>query len=494
MKKLGIILIGFLWLTPFGMNAQSTEFWVLLPSRQELVVSKNGKTIFKNEKYNELFKDCDSVQQTFLYSKNDTLRRLYSVFCDAEKISLLQTYKNRSDIEKIYVYEHCENIELYDPSDYHWYCSGSDGTPWLWHLKKIQADRAWDITKGNSSVKIAIIDTWFDINHPDLKDQMYCTYDPYDNQPFYTSAHENNHGTAVASFVAAHTDGGGELAGIGFNCKIIPYKAQRGNYLKRAQHASFVMNADVLTSSAGGWNCNTNFNDEERIAVKEILDNGTVIVMPAGNGWNLTHCAINGSFSPWRPLHPHYDDRIIMVSSTDKNDKHQYFINGTEYTHSHGSFVDICAPGYHVMGAKCIIDTSGNPTWPYQGNCTGTSFATPIVAGVCALLKSVDKNLTPAQIQNIIKSTADPIADAHLYPGMLGAGRINAYKAVQAACSTTTVPPQTITNRPPPFTGCKVHAKNVTVKNGAKLTLDALYETTIDGNFEVQLGGELEIK
>ncbi|MDR0206284.1 MAG: hypothetical protein LBI45_03370 [Bacteroidales bacterium] len=57
---------------------------------------------------------------------------------------------------------------------------------------------------------------------------------------------------------------------------------------------SLVMNADILTSSAGGWNCNYNFNDFERIAVNEILNNGTVIVMPAGKGWNGTRNTDNG--------------------------------------------------------------------------------------------------------------------------------------------------------------------------------------------------------
>ena len=68
--------------------------------------------------------------------------------------------------------------------------------------------------------------------------------------------------------------------------------------------------------------------------------------------------------------------------------------------------------------------------WCYLGGVSGTSDATPIVAGVCALMKSVNSDLTPALVQDIIKATADPVNDAYLYPGLIGAGRINAHCAV----------------------------------------------------------------
>ena len=332
-------------------------------------------------------------------------------------------------------------IALYDPSDPMWYINYDDGLPWLWHLKKIQADLAWDITKGDPSIRIAILDTWFDINHPDLYNQLLYQYDPYDNQPFYSSNLKNNHGTKVASYVAAETDGGGGLASVGFNCKIIPYKhgGSSSLFLQRAQHASLVMNADIITSSAGVWHCpkNLDFNIYEGIAVREILNNGTVIVMPAGNGKG-THCmdTINNQHQPWRPLHPYYDERIIIVTSTDRDDNHTYYNQSAneDQTHSHYPYVDICAPGYNTMGASGTLLDDGTPDpWPYYGFSTGTSFSTPIVAGVCGLIKSINKCFTPEDIQYIIKTTADPVADGIYYPGQLGAGRINAYNAVQMA-------------------------------------------------------------
>ncbi len=121
---------------------------------------------------------------------------------------------------------------------------------------------------------------------------------------------------------------------------------------------------------------------------------------------------------------------MIVVSSTDFDDYHTSPFNNIETT-SHYPEVDICAPGYHLMGA--VHSHNGTVTWPYYGGWGGTSQSTPIVAGVCALIKSVNRCLTPEDIQDIIKQTADPIQDANLYPGMLGAGRINAYQAVSLA-------------------------------------------------------------
>ena len=122
----------------------------------------------------------------------------------------------------------------------------------------------------------------------------------------------------------------------------------------------------------------------------------------------------------------------------------------------------------------------------------GTSLAAPQVAGVVALMRSINSSLSPAEIENIIKSTADPIADAHLYLGQLGTGRVNAYKAVQAACLTTNFTNQTVaTNQT--ITDCNIDVQNVKVQNNAKLTLAAKYLTTINGAFEVTLGSQLEV-
>ena len=165
----------------------------------------------------------------------------------------------------------------------------------------------------------------------------------------------------------------------------------------------------------------------------EIFDNGTCIIYPAGNGLGGTHCGSQGNWHPFYPFHPMFDERVIIVTATDNNDMHQYYTGaGIEHTYSEFPEVDICAPGYGLLGlVPTNCDANG---WPYGGNSSGewmggTSFASPIVASICALIISVEPCLGAEDVQVIIKATADPVSDATNYPGMLGAGRINAYQA-----------------------------------------------------------------
>lgn len=139
----------------------------------------------------------------------------------------------------------------------------------------------------------AVIDSDFDIGHPDLAGKIEPLYDPYDSIPFSCPPF-SDHGTMVASFVAGETAGNddtsrGQLASVGFNTKMICYKAWNVHYLQRALHASTVMGAKILTSSSGGWSRCPDPTGIERLVVKEISDTGTTIIMPAGNGEFDTH-------------------------------------------------------------------------------------------------------------------------------------------------------------------------------------------------------------
>jgi subtilisin family serine protease len=340
-------------------------------------------------------------------------------------------------------FEVMDSVYVYDPVDWMWVAHADD---WLWHLKRIQADYAWDITRGDPEIKIAVIDYDFDVTHPDLASEIIPHNDPYSGYQ-YSCNTMHWHGTTVASFASAETteQGGtpqGQLASVGFNTKIIGYlSGSRQTNLAKALHACNVMGADVMVSCAGGsLHCFPDPNSGEELIVKEILDNGMSIVMPAGNGPNGTSCGPAGNQHAFYPFNPEYDDRIIIVTSTDFDDNHYWEDSqGIEYTHSHFPEVDICSPGYNIMGAgqtEC-----GNNTWPYFGAYGGTSFATPIVAGVCALIKSINSDFTPGEIQEFIKRTADPVMDAENYPGLIGSGRINAYNTVNLAtnCNEETI-------------------------------------------------------
>ncbi len=383
--------------------------------------------------------------QAFPGARNEIVQRIFELRFDSCNVDSFITQMSSTFPNLFSTYRKQEilpNISVYDPVDYMWWLTTQNPNDWLWHIKKIQGDLAWDITHGNANIKIGLLDTQFDITHPDLQNKFVYSYDPYDMVPFNCTP-VYWHGTTVASFAAGETieqgnsGNSGQLASIGFNTMLIGYNAWAGSYLQRAWHAAFTENVDIITSSAGGWSSCPDPSGQDALVVKDILDHGTVIIMPAGNGINGTHnfCAqvdpVNDC--PFFPLSPYYDSRIIIVTGTDKNDNHHYLNpgNGQDDTHSHYPMVDICAPGHELLGAA--LTSCGSNTWPYFGGFGGTSFATPIVAGTAALMLAVNGCLTSSSIEDIIKSTADPVTDAANYPGKVGAGRINAYQAVLAA-------------------------------------------------------------
>lgn len=474
-------------------NYKSDEIWVSIENDQNFQ-KKNGLIITNDLKLDSVFfkYGTQKLEQVFPYSKIDRLKKLYKVKFNGKRDEFISELQKNKAVKRIIKRPVENNVAVYDPSDYMWHLTQQEPNGWLWHLNKIQAAQAWDITRGNPNVKVASLDTWFDVNHPDLTNKISPKYDPYSNTAYTSDCNRDNHGTTAVSFIAAETDGGGQLAGIGFKCMLICYQAWAGSYIERAHHASLAMHADVITSSAGGWSCTSSIDEDEKLALQEILDNGTIVVMPAGNGATGTHCNYGGRDHPWKPLSPDYDERVIIVSSTGIDDKHQYLVNGVDHTHSHYPEVDICAPGYCIMGATCSKnldnDTCVDNTWPYYGCSTGTSFATPIVAGVCALMKSVNPCLTPAQAQSIIKATADPIVDASSYSGLVGAGRINAYNAVYHAALAGTVNVNGNVYQNATYTAPYSVVCSAAITNNVTVTLQARQSIVLNTGFSVTQG------
>ncbi len=479
-------------------NAQiyhDTICWVWVNDAE--FAASQGTDFSSKSELNTLFTQDQVVyyEQALPFAKTPELLKIHEIRCnssgDIDNVinDLNSSFSGKFD--RFSKFEVMDSVYVYDPIDYMWVAHADD---WLWHLKRIQADDAWDITLGDPNISTAIIDANFDVTHPDLANEISPHYDPYSNYQ-YSCNTTHWHGTTVASFVSAETteQGGspqGQLASVGFNTKIVAYMwSDRQTTLAKALHASNVMDADVLVSCAGGsLGCSPMPSTGEELIVKEILDNGTVIVMPAGNGLGGHHCGTPpDNYHAFYPFNPEYDDRIIIVTSTDINDNHQFFYGTNEATHSYFAEVDICAPGYDIMGAA--ETECGANQWPYYGSYGGTSFSSPIVAGVCALLKSIDPDFTPGEIQHFIKSTADPVTDANNYPEMLGAGRVNAFKAVEMAynCAPIVISTNEIWNDD------RVIACGVEIKNNATLIITSKIKLSKRSEVIVEPGGKLII-
>ena len=370
-------------------------------------------------------------------------------------------------------------------------------------MRKIEVDKAWDITKGDPNIKIAVIDLgfWTGGYRPPLnsdKDYVYCCgvahpdlrgkinqRDPIDTN-FYLSKYCCDqweiHGTAVAGIAAGITDGGGGYSSVGFNSGLIAYHDRNNAYqvVKSALHASNIMGAKVINYSMTGFSPHQNF-DYVKEAVKQILDNGTVIVRSAGN--------INTDSDYNRyPFSIEVDDRIIIVGSTDFSDKHAN--PDPLYSNDVSSYpeISVCAPWY-------CITTLTRPTLDshseyYQYSNYGTSFASPMVAGVCALIKSIVPDLPAATVKEIIQNTSDPITDAHLFPGTCGTGRVNAHKAVCEALKY--LPEQHISSKMV-WDRSKTISTNILITPAGELTIDSTVQMVAGSSITIIPGGKLII-
>ena len=279
-----------------------------------------------------------------------------------------------------------------------------------WALRLIQAPCAWSITRGNPNVWIGIVDTDFDTTHEDLNNKFAYISGPI--------SHRHAHGTTVASIAAANTNNGRGMAGIGHNSRIaarrVVHHSHGGTYAYRIREAIvhlYNMRVPVINVS---W-AHTGL---DIAAVQEITRNGTTLVLAAGN-------------TPGAGFHSYlaHIPGVILVSGVDRNDRH-------EPTHTaRNQYVSILAPSKNLKMAmpgnayvvhRVYLEGTNTP----RGS---TSLAAPFVSGTIALMLSVNPTLTPAQIENILITTAAPIADGGLLPGR---GRLNAYAAVRAARNT----------------------------------------------------------
>ncbi|MBA9076437.1 S8/S53 family peptidase [Rufibacter quisquiliarum] len=317
---------------------------------------------------------------------------------------------------------------LYQPNDPH--ADSVSGGQRL-YLKKIMAYAAWDITKGDPEVVIGIIDTGARLTQEDLVNKVkvneadpidgidndgdgyidnYRGWDVADNDNDPT-ADASGHGTSVAAVAVAEADNGKGIAGVGFNCKFLPIKA----YPSVAGIGTFkgyegiVYAADhgckVINLSWGGAGYPSAF--EQDIINYAALEKDVVLVAAAGN----TNAELD--------FYPASYQNVVSVGGVTKND-----VKHSNHTYSYA--IDIAAQSSEVFSAYSSDDSS-------YGNNSGTSMASPIVAGAAALVRSHFKNLTALQVGELLRVTADDIytiAANEPFKEKLGTGRLNVKRAL----------------------------------------------------------------
>jgi hypothetical protein len=277
--------------------------------------------------------------------------------------------------------------------------AGSKFNEAQWHLKQTRLEDALGIFQNTTKeVRVAVIDTGVDGNHPDLKDVVVEGYNAVDGGS--DTDDKNGHGTHCAGIIAAQMKTPQSARGVaaGANVKIIPVKVLGDNGSgtsdaidKGIRWAIEKGKADVISMSLGGG---LEFNDVQKAGglqnpiLKEAIDKGVVVVVAAGN----ENCALGGNceqpgflsstkFKEYTVV-PCAQEGTICVGATDPVETLAKYSNfSSQKTSAYRTKADVNAPGTQIYS-----------TWPVKLGSykaiSGTSMATPYVAGVAALLKA----------------------------------------------------------------------------------------------------------
>jgi subtilisin family serine protease len=315
-----------------------------------------------------------------------------------------------------------------------------------YYLNVIKAQQAWDVTKGSPSVVIGIIDTGGDLNHPDLRNNIYIdAADPTDgidndgdtyidnnrgwdfsgadasligspgfkgdNDPSVYSGNRFGHGTMVGGCASAATNDAVGISGIGFNTKLLFTKHYADNQASNSNSYSSDLYQGVLYAATHGAkiiNCswgNPNHSVISQDIIKFVtLDLGCLVIAAAGNS-NLES-----------PLYPAAYDYVLSVASSDENDVRSWFSN-------YGATVDITAPGSNIY--TTYYDDA------YRSD-SGTSLSAPIVSGAAALVWAHNPTYTPLQVAEQLRVSADETfyIKNPSFVNKLGKGRLDVSRAL----------------------------------------------------------------
>lgn len=305
-----------------------------------------------------------------------------------------------------------------------------------WHHAFIGAEGGWELHRGASSVKIAILDSGVDMQHPDLAAKLVDPRDTESQDSDPTPDYAEAHGTACAGLAAAVSHNGTGIAGVCHNCSIIPIRIFPGSGFARfGADADGILwasdkGAAVISNSWGPAEPSpTPFNLD--FAIQTATEEGrgglgAVVLIAAGNDGRE-----NESYEV--ASHP----LVLGIGATSWNDTRETYSN-------YGAELDLVAPAGSVT-----TDNRGNGGYvsgDYMSSFGGTSAATPVVAGVVGLIVSANPTLTRGQIHSLLFETADKIGGV-AYPGgkntFYGYGRVNALRALQGASGDAICQPLT---------------------------------------------------
>ncbi|MEA3448811.1 MAG: S8 family serine peptidase, partial [Bacteroidota bacterium] len=327
-----------------------------------------------------------------------------------------------------------------------------------WHLTNINAEAAWDITTGDPNVVVAILDNAIYVDHPDLQNKIVEQVDlgNGDNDPSPPdTTYIWSHGTHGAGLIAAETNNEIGVSSIGYNISLMAIKLGDDASDGQAMAAGFEgivwaadHGADVINMS---WGSPQYFITMQN-TINYAYNKGCVMLGAAGNNGNGMETQMDSTIPVNYVAYPAALDHVIAVGSNDVGDNKSNFSN-------YGTWIDVLAPGGYYnegllgVGAFTVLSTTiseagdlnsildgtggGAAEYGVSGQydlMQGTSMAAPVTSGLCGLMLSANPDLTPEKLTAILKATCDNVdAENTEFIDSIGAGRINAAAAVQAA-------------------------------------------------------------
>lgn len=306
-----------------------------------------------------------------------------------------------------------------------------------WGLQRVGAQRGWQIARGVPAVTVAVIDEGVQLDHPDLllhPQSLNASDDTPDGSP------TGNHGTACAGIIGARLDNGAGVAGLAGGCRIMAIATETWADVDIAEGLYFAAdNGARIVSMSFGVYASWNFWDFDLIrdALQYAHDRGLVLIAASGNE--------NGPVARF----PGSDGRTLCVGGSNRSDERKRIGDASSeawWGASYGPDVDVVAPCLE-MPTTDRLGNDGYSANDYYDRFNGTSSATPVVAGLAALLLSLRPTLSNVEVRSLIESSCDKISPAlYTYQNVpakpsgtwndeVGYGRINVERALLAACS-----------------------------------------------------------
>jgi subtilisin family serine protease len=281
-----------------------------------------------------------------------------------------------------------------------------------WHLAKIGAPTAWAITTGDTDLVVAVADSGIDLDHPDLAPLLVAGYNAVDDLAQANGGLVDgltDHGTEVAGCVAAATDNGLGIAGLCHGVRLMPIRVS--NQPGDTAFLSDINAGAIWAADHGATVVNASFTGA---VGPTVAATGAYL---ASKGVNYVWAAGNSAASLGFEDPP----EITVVGATDSNDALASFSNV-------GAGIDLVAPGVAIQTTKL----GGLYATP-----NGTSFASPIVSGALALVRSANPALTPAGAEFLLRTTAKDLGPSG-EDLTFGAGRLDVGAAVVLAAQSAT--------------------------------------------------------